>query len=393
MNKYDYYEELKFQLLGRGFDVENYQEINYGLQFKINYQGKSELVRIFESKKKGTRLDLSTVKDEEIKKLLSQVEVEGNSGAGGDPGLSLPQTLQVIGKDLQGEVQELIEQAGGEREDPSQKYITAAYKLNGAKISIFTSGKILFQGQPSDRLAKLHRKIEELIQAVFTADSAENESETASESQTGAGLIGVDESGKGDYFGPLVIAGVYVDSELERELRQLGITDSKRLRDNRIDEMALQIQRKCYYSIVTIGNTKYNQLYESFGNLNRMLAWGHARVIENMLEKVDCSFALSDQFGKKELIEQALLENGRRITLEQRPRAESNVAVAAASILARAEFVAQMDELSRQYELELPKGANNHIISSGREFVRKHGQVALREVAKLHFKTTQKILT
>ena len=117
-------------------------------------------------------------------------------------------------------------------------------------------------------------------------------------------IIGIDESGKGDYFGRLVIAVVYVDEKTSIILKQAGVTDSKKINDKKISDLALIIKNTCPYDIVIISNEKYNQLYESIRNLNKLLAWGHARVIENLLERVDCKYALSDQFGKPELIQE-----------------------------------------------------------------------------------------
>ncbi|HZJ57776.1 MAG TPA: ribonuclease HIII, partial [Clostridia bacterium] len=119
-------------------------------------------------------------------------------------------------------------------------------------------------------------------------------------------IIGIDESGKGDYFGPLVIAGVYTDEKTGPQLKHAGVADSKKITDNRIRELAMFIKDTCPYDIVVIENERYNDLYSAIKNLNRLLAWGHARVIENLLERVHCEHALSDQFGRPELIQKAL---------------------------------------------------------------------------------------
>ncbi len=204
-------------------------------------------------------------------------------------------------------------------------------------------------------------------------------------------IIGTDESGKGDYFGPLVIAGVYLDNKLTKQLNSLGVTDSKKLSDKQIEVLAKNIKSICQYSIVTIGNSKYNELYKKIKNLNKLLAWGHARAIENLLEKVDCNFALSDQFGDEKLITNALLQNGKKITLFQRTKAEEITAVAAASILARNEYVNKLKQLSNKYDIDFPKGASDTVLHVAREFVKKHTLSELNQVAKLHFKTTEQI--
>jgi ribonuclease HIII len=211
---------------------------------------------------------------------------------------------------------------------------------------------------------------------------------------TGLARIGLDESGKGDYFGPLVIGAVYVDEHTEAKLIAMGVRDSKRIADSRILELAEEIKLLCPHSVVPIGPKRYNELYGEIENLNKLLAWGHARALENVLENVVCELAVADQFGDESFLLNALLNKGRQISLEQRPKAEQDTAVAAASILARAEFVQRIEQLSKRIGKSLPKGSSDpSIVTIGREIVKSGGQNALAEVAKLHFKTTQAIMS
>lgn len=203
--------------------------------------------------------------------------------------------------------------------------------------------------------------------------------------------IGIDESGKGDYFGPLVIAAAHVTSEIEPELRLMEVRDSKKISDGRILEIARDLRQVCKHSVVTIGPQKYNELYPKFRNLNRLLAWGHAWALENLLEQVDCPLAIADQFGDERFILNALLEKGKKIQLVQRTKAEEDLAVAAASILARAEFLSRLKRLSDEIGTTLPKGAT-HVELAARMVVKKHGEEKLGVVAKLHFKTTKAVL-
>lgn len=207
-----------------------------------------------------------------------------------------------------------------------------------------------------------------------------------------AGHIGTDESGKGDYFGPLVIAGFYGPDDQEAVLRELGVRDSKALSDKRIGEIAASLQAGYVHSVVAVGPEKYNELYEKFRNLNKLLAWGHARVIENILGTVDCAQAVTDQFGDERFVLNALMQKGKRIELVQRPRGEEDVAVAAASILARAEFVRRLQALSREWGVDLHKGAGPPVEAAAEAFLRRHGAAALPQVAKMHFKITERVL-
>jgi ribonuclease HIII len=207
--------------------------------------------------------------------------------------------------------------------------------------------------------------------------------------------FGVDESGKGDFFGPLVIAGCYVDRGIARRFMEAGIQDSKRIgSDQRIRDFADLIRKTqgAVQSVVAIGPDRYNQLYAKFGNLNRLLAWGHARVIENLLEaRPDCPRALSDQFGNPALIKRALLEKGRAIELEQRTKAESDLAVAAASILAREAFINWLQVNGRKLQKELPRGVSALVKDTARGLVAAHGPEVLGKVAKMHFKTAAEV--
>ena len=151
------------------------------------------------------------------------------------------------------------------------------------------------------------------------------------------GHIGVDESGKGDYFGPLVIAACYVGPEHLAELE--GVRDSKKLTDPVALRLSTQIMRTCPHKLVVINPPKYNELYASMRNLNKLLAWGHARAIEDVLEQQPAKLVISDQFADPAELKRRLFEKGRSIILESVVRAESDIAVAAASVLARAQFL------------------------------------------------------
>ena len=208
--------------------------------------------------------------------------------------------------------------------------------------------------------------------------------------------FGIDESGKGDFFGPLVIAGVYVDREIARQLLALGVTDSKKIgSDNRIHQLADEIGRTpgLAANVVLIGPEKYNALYEKFGNLNDLLAWGHARVIENLLlQRPDCKRSLSDKFANERVIQRALLKQAREIQIDQQTKAESDIAVAAASILAREKFVRWMESRGRALGIVLPKGVSAAVKSAARAVVEKAGRDSLRTVAKMHFRTSAEVL-
>ena len=207
--------------------------------------------------------------------------------------------------------------------------------------------------------------------------------------------FGVDESGKGDFFGPLVISGVYVDRGIARKLLDGGVVDSKRISsDARIRALADTIRKTSQglVEMVLIGPAKYNELYEKFGNLNRLLGWGHARVIENLLaRKPSCPRSLSDQFADARVIKESLMSHGRNIVLEQRPRAESDIAVAAASIIAREGFINWLERKGKELGMRLERGVSPGVKETAKKLVELNGPQALCEVAKVHFRTAHEI--
>lgn len=214
---------------------------------------------------------------------------------------------------------------------------------------------------------------------------------TASETG-GSGWIGIDESGKGDYFGPLVIAAVHVTPRIAEDLLALNVRDSKKCSDNMVRVLAEDVRTLCRHSVIAIGPERYNELYAKIRNLNRLLAWGHAKALETLLEQVPSKRAISDQFGDEQLILRALQEKGKQIILEQRHKGEEDIAVAAASIVARAEFIRRLGRLSAEFGIPLPKGASPAVETAAKSLVRKHGPEGLAKVAKLHFKTTKAVL-
>ena len=194
--------------------------------------------------------------------------------------------------------------------------------------------------------------------------------------------IGTDESGKGDFFGPLVIAGVMADETAAKIFIDAGIKDSKKITDKKILTLEPVIKANSKYSVIAISNTRYNELYLKIKNLNKLLAWGHARAIENILEQSNCEYALSDKFGDESLIKSALMDKG---------KAESDIAVAAASVLARATFIHKIKEMETKYGLVFPKGCAQQVKDTGKEFISMYGKDRLHEVCKTHFKTYKEI--
>jgi ribonuclease HIII len=275
-------------------------------------------------------------------------------------------------------------------EVPYARFGAAKEKIN---LVLYTSGKLVVQGKQTNDFVQF--VLEPLI-----LKEAKLGYEEVLNPELLLPRIGVDESGKGDFFGPLCIAGVYVNEAVVTTWKESGIRDSKSIgSDARINEFAKLIRetKGCVYSVVPIGNEAYNRLYSKMHSVNTLLAWGHARVIENLLAQKDRMIptpvrAISDQFASsKEVIQKALMALGRNLELVQKHKAESDLAVAAASILARDEFVTRLKRMEKEFGTRFPKGASTQVEDAAREFIENHGAADLGKVSKLHFRTAFRV--
>jgi ribonuclease HIII len=265
-----------------------------------------------------------------------------------------------------------------------------AVQGNHLTVNLYTSGKAVVQGKGAEDWVTFTLEPEVLGEARIGYEEIHDPLATQPH-------MGIDESGKGDFFGPLVIAAAYVNPTLVEGLRTLNVRDSKAITSDRVaedlaDKIAALLGDR--FKIVTIGPAAYNTMYGKMRNVNTLLAWGHARAIENLLEVVpDCPRALSDQFGPAHRIEKALMEKGQKIKLDQRPKAESDPAVAAASILARAGFLRGLRALGKKFDTTFPKGASAQVRTAAQDLVARHGPGVLLETVKGHFRTTDEVLT
>ncbi len=268
-------------------------------------------------------------------------------------------------------------------------YARFAFESDKCNIVFYESGKLVVQG----------RGTQEFIEFVLEPEILK-EVKLGYETVLNPDLLlprfGVDESGKGDFFGPLCIAGVYVNEGVINAWKDQGIRDSKNISsDKKIHELAELIRKTpgCVVDTVVIGNEAYNRLHTKMRSVNTLLAWGHARVIENLMGKryqmnPAPVRAISDQFAaSKTVIEKALMTAGREIELVQRHKAEEDIAVAAASILARDEFVKGIAKLEQQYQMKFPKGASAAVDAAAKQFVETRGAAELAKVSKMHFRT------
>jgi ribonuclease HIII len=268
-------------------------------------------------------------------------------------------------------------------------YARFAFESDKTNIVFYESGKLVVQGKGTGEFVEFVLEPEILKEVKLGYETILNP-------ELLLPRFGIDESGKGDFFGPLSIAGVYVNEAVINLWKDKGIRDSKNISsDKKIADLAKLIRETpgCVVNTVVIGNPKYNELYSKMKSVNTLLAWGHARVIENLMGKryqmkPAPVKAISDQFAaSKTVIEKALMTAGREIELVQRHKAEEDIAVAAASILARDEFVKGLAKLEQQYQMKFPKGASAVVDKAAKGFVETCGAGELQKVSKLHFRT------
>ncbi|MEE8168880.1 MAG: ribonuclease HIII [Candidatus Hydrothermarchaeales archaeon] len=199
-------------------------------------------------------------------------------------------------------------------------------------------------------------------------------------------IAGSDEAGKGDYFGYIAVACVACD---EKTLKEMGVRDSKSLSSTQISRLEEEIKKRCIYSIVSVSPKRYNQLHKDSGgvyNLNQILGWMHAKAIKEILGQCTPKRIIVDKFGD----EANVLKNIEGVDISFLTSGESDRAVAAASILARAEFLRKHEALSRRLEMPLPRGSA-HVKEAARKLIEKHGREILTEVAKVHFRITEEL--
>jgi ribonuclease HIII len=270
---------------------------------------------------------------------------------------------------------------GFELTQPPYTFFSA--KKKGVSCTFYESGSLTVQGSEMETFIEFYLEPEILREFRFSYPEAHLDLTPR---------IGMDEAGKGDFFGPLCIAAVYADGDGIKKLQELGVRDSKRLSDEKIGKLAQSIRASFAYTVIRLFPQKYNELHRKFKNLNRLLGWGHASALGDLVQKTGCRKAILDKFADEYVVENALKQKKIDVSLEQRVRAEEDLVVAAASILARAGFVEGIDKLSDEYGMELPKGASKKVVETGQKLVAKFGPEVLEKVAKTHFKTIAEIL-
>lgn len=269
-----------------------------------------------------------------------------------------------------------------------------AAKLPDTSITMYKSGKLMFQGGGAEREAARWGTIEKASNSKSSSIGAKGD--TLPDQFATMSVLGSDETGTGDYFGPITVAAVYVPASKIELINELGVKDSKMLSDDYMRKIAPDLRAACVHSVLVLRNEKYNSLQAKGYSQGKMKAMMHNKALQNTLtkmapEKPEC--ILIDQFAERGVYYN-YLKTEREIVQESvyfSTKAEQlHVAVATASILARAAFLKEMDRLSEIAGLELMKGASNKVDVQAARIWRKQGEEFLRSITKWHFANTEK---
>ena len=272
-------------------------------------------------------------------------------------------------------------------------YTHYAFKADHLKLNLsaYTSGKVVIAGKGTEDFVR------DVIEPEITGAAQLGYDEVLHPDwfESHAGL---DESGKGDFFGPVIAATVIADKSAIEEWRKAGAQDSKKMAESKILELDRLIRATKGAAVATCfcrTMTRYNELMGRPGaNLNRLLAWQHATALGDALARKPVKWGLLDQFSEQPLVQRELAKNDiKDFELRMRTKAESDPVVAAASIVARAEYVRQMHLLSKKFGAKLQKGAGPLVKAQAEEIIRQFGAPALRDYAKLHFRTAYEVVS
>jgi len=253
----------------------------------------------------------------------------------------------------------------------------------GTIVTLYDSGKVMFQGENAEIDAQMWQNDDVDIPKVNTDDVYN------------INAIGSDEVGTGDYFGPIVVTAAYVSTEDIPFLEELGIKDSKKLTDPKIESIVPQIVKKLYHKSITMSPKEYNKYQANGYNMNKIKAIMHNKALYNLVVNNDFEYdkIIVDEFASPknyfkyiEDVEKSI----KNITFMTKAE-DKNLAVAVASLISRYIFINEMDKLSDKYKMPLKKGAGEQVDKCGKELVTKYGEDVLKDIAKINFKNTKKI--
>ena len=285
--------------------------------------------------------------------------------------------------------EKMIEYYKDKRRDKVIPYVVFQAQEEDTVITMYESGKVMFQGTSADVDAAMWGV------ALENTKEAKEEKKKSNQQYYHCSAVGSDEVGTGDYFGPIVVSSAYVSKENIPWLEELGVKDSKKLTDDKILEIVPQIVKKIPYKSMILTNKEYNERYSADNNMNKLKAILHNNVLVKLTSEIrDYDYVIVDEFAKKNVYFSYLKESNnvfRNITFMTKGE-DKSLAVACASMISRFIFIKEFDKLGDKIDEFLPKGAGDAVNEIGKKIVDKYGDDILRDIAKLNFKNTEKIL-
>lgn len=286
--------------------------------------------------------------------------------------------------------------------DKTPQYAKWQAKDGDTVITLYESGKVVFQGKDADLASDFWITTEKInsgnVQVKNSSSSNSNQKEKLSKSVNPriyySSSIGSDEVGTGDYFGPIVVTAAYVTKENIEFLEELKVKDSKKLTDDDILKMVPKFINKIEYESIVLSNEDYNNFYSSDVNMNKIKAILHNKVLSKLSSRInDYEYIIVDQFAESYVYFNYLKDSPnvvRNITFFTKGE-DKHLSVACASLISRFIFIKEFDKLSKELNMVLPKGASNLVDDAAKTIVDKYGFEKLKSIAKLNFKNTEKI--
>lgn len=282
----------------------------------------------------------------------------------------------------------MIEYYKDKKRDKEIPYVIFQADDEDTVVTMYTSGKVMFQGTSADVDAAMWKEMDG-----STLDTSKKDDTSIYHNCTS---VGSDEVGTGDYFGPIVVTATYVKKEDVKFLEELGIRDSKKINDEKIKKIAPEIAKRIKYRSTILTNQEFNDKYSKNMNMNKIKAILHNKVLYQLMQEEQCKvdYIIVDEFAReKRYYEylQGIPTIQRGITFMTKAE-DKNLAVACGSIISRYIFLKEFDKLCDNLHIPLVKGAGPEVDKVGEEVVEKYGEEKLKEIAKLNFKNTERIL-
>ena len=272
--------------------------------------------------------------------------------------------------------------------------VAFAAKTPDTAITAYKSGKVLFQGAGAEREAA--RWGPPLTNKNINSPTVKTKGDALPSNLAALSVVGSDETGTGDFFGPVTVAACYVRADQLELVRELGVKDSKQLTDDLMRKIAPDLQATLIHSVLTLGNVKYNEVQAQGNTQGKIKALLHNQALKHVLRKMDGekpNYILIDQFAQRGVYYNYLKAEPEiiRENVLLSTKAEGlHLAVAAASVIARVAFLEEMDKLSESAGVTLPKGAGPRVDEAAARILLKNGEESLKKITKWHFANAEK---